>query len=337
MPDLKFNIRKIFNTILIMVLLFGCGSASKNGYSNMEKQYPESKFLSAVGYGDNLKDAEKNAIGKLSIIFESEVNVDQTLTENYLEYSDDNVSTLEYKSKTQKRINLSSNQKLMNVKTGKHYTDENGKVYTVAYINRLETAFIYEEKIQNNDNTILSLEEHSNQSDQKIVKYASLNKAIQLIDENLALLKQLSIISPNTVSYNDELAKYNFIKREKGKTANSIIFSFANTSNDVMNTFSHVLTSEGFRIGNNGDFNISTSVSFQEVDLGRSEIFYTWEASIKLSELNGNTIFTFNQNGREGGKTESAAFSRVKYAANQKTTDAFIFHFEEYLNSLLGN
>lgn len=334
---MKSNIRKIFHIILIVGLLFGCGSSSKSGHTNVEEEYPESRFLSAVGYGDNLKDAEKNAIGKLSIIFESKVNVDQSLTENYLEYSDDNVSTLEYKSKTQKRINLSSNQKLMNVKTGKHYTDENGKVYAVAYINRLETAFIYEEKIQNNDNTILSLEEHSIQSNQKMVKYASLNRATQLIDENLVLLKQLSIINPNTVSYSNELEKYNSIKREKGKIANSIIFAFVNASNEIINTLSNVLTSEGFRIGNNGDYNIITSVNFEEVDLGRSEIFYTWVASIELSELNGNTIFAFKQNGREGGKTESAALSRVKYAANQKTTDDFISHFEDYLSSLLGN
>lgn len=327
----------MFHIILIVGLLFGCGSSSKSGHSDLQEQYPESRFLSAVGHGDNLRDAEKNAIGKLSIIFESKVNVDQSLTENYLEYSDDNVSTLEYKSKTQKRINLSSNQKLMNVKTGKHYTDENGKVYVVAFINRLETAFIYEENIQNNDNTILSLEEHSNRSNHKIVKYASLNKATQIIDENMALLKQLSIISPNTVTYNDELEKYNSIKHEKGKIANSIIFTIFNGSNEITSTLSNVLTSEGFKIGKNGDYYISSLVNFEEVDLGRSEVFYTWEVSIKLSEINGDAIFAFKQNGREGGKTESAALSRVKYAANHKTTDDFIFHFEEYLNSLLGN
>jgi len=334
---LKNNILKIFYAIVIIGSLFSCGSSSKSGLSNLGEHYPESRFLYAVGFGDNLRDAEKNAIGKLSIIFESKVNVDQTLTENYLEYSDDDVSTLEYKSKTQKRINLASNQKLMNVKTGEHFTDENGTVSVVAYINRSETAFIYEERIQNNNNTILSLEEHSKQSNQKIVKYASLNKATHLINENLGLLKQLSIISPNTVSYNDELEKYNSIKREKGKIANSIIFTFANNGNEITSTLSSVLTSEGFKIGKNGDYNILSSVNFEEVDLGRAEIFYSWEASIKLSEPNEDTIFAFKQNGREGGKTESAALSRVKYAANQKTSKDFITHFEEYLNSLLGN
>ncbi len=334
---MKNNILKIFYAIIIIGLLYSCGSSSKSGLSNLEDHYPDSRFLYAVGHGDNLSDAEKNAIGKLSIIFESKVNVDQTLTENYLEYSDDDVSTLEYKSKTQKRINLASNQKLMNVKTGEHFTDENGTVSVVAYINRSETAFIYEERIQNNNNTILSLEEHSKQSNQKIVKYASLNKATHLINENLGLLKQLSIISPNTVSYSEELDKYNSIKREKGKIASSIIFTFTSNSNEITNTLSNVLTSESFRIGKNGDYNISSSVNFEEVDLGRNEIFYTWEASIKFSEPNGDTIFAFKENGREGGKTESAALSRVKYTANQKTSEDFISHFEDYLNSLVGN
>lgn len=334
---MKTIIKIIWQSILLTALFISCASSSKSGLSSLEDEYPESRFLYAIGQGDNLKDAEKNAIGKLSIIFESKVNIDQTLTENYSEYSDDNSSTLGYKSNLQKRVNLSSNQKLINVKTGKHFTDKNGSVYVVAYINRLETAFIYEEKIQNNDNSIQSLEMHANQTDLKIVKYASFSRATQLINENIGLLKQLSIISPNTISLSDKIDKYNSIKREKGKIANSIVFTFTSSKNEITNTLSKILTSEGFRIGNNGDYNIFSSVNYEEVDLGRSEIFYTWEGSIEFSEPSGNTIFAFNQNGREGGKTRSSALTRVKYAANKKTAEVFISHFDEYLNSLLGD
>ncbi len=323
--------------ILYMILFFGCGSSSINTFDNLKKEYPESRFLSAIGQGDNLREAEKNAIAKLSNIFQSKINVNQTLSENYSEFSDDDNSTIEYKSKLNKRINLSSKQELINVKTGKHYTDENGKVYVVAYINRLETAFIYEERIQNNDNTIQTLVNQSKQVNKKIIKYASFNKAVKLINENIELIKQLSIISPNTVSFEDELDKYNLIKREKGKLANSIIFSFDNNNNEITNTLIELLTSEGFKIGNNGDYKIYSTINYEKVDLGRSEVFYTWESDIKLKDIKGDTIFSYRQSGREGGKTESSALARMKYAMNQDTAKKFIVKFEEYLDSLLGS
>lgn len=333
--DTKF--KRLFAVILLAFLLFSCGTSSKSGLSSLEEAYPESRYLYAIGHGDNLREAEKNAIGKLSNIFQSKVNVNQSLSENYTEFSNDDNSTIEYKSKLNKRINLSSNQELINVKTGKHYTDENGTVYVVAYINRLETSFIYEEKIQNNDNTIQSLVNNAKQSDRKIIKYASLNKATKLIDENLNLLKQLSVISPSPVSYDEELSKYNSIQREKGEVANSIVFNFTNKDNELTNTLADELTSEGFRIGNNVDYKIYSEIRYEKVDLGRSEIFFTWESNIKLTDRNGDTIFSFRQSGREGGNTESAVLARVKHTINQKTADTFISKFDEYLDSLLGS
>lgn len=331
------KIQRLFIVILSAFLIFSCGSSSKNSLSSLEKLYPESRYLSAIGQGDNLREAEKNAIAKLSNIFQSKVSVNQTLTENYSELSNDEESTIEYNSKLNKRINLLSNQDLINVKTGKHYTDENGKVYVVAYINRLETAFIYEERIQNNDNTIQALVNDAKQTDKKIEKYAALNKATKLIDENLSLVKQLEIISPSSVSLNDELDKYNSIQREKGKIANSIVFTFTSSNDEITNTLSDVLTSESFRIGNNGDFKITSDISYEEVDLGRSEVFYTWESNIKLTDRNGDTIFSFRQSGREGGKTQSAALSRVKFTINKNTAETFFSKFEEYLDSLIGS
>ncbi len=109
-----------------MYFLTSCSAQTPNNvYSSLEKDYPESRYLSAVGEGDTRKDAEKNASAKLSLIFESNINVNQTLNEHYSEFSDDEKFIPKHMMpKLQKRTNIESDQKLLNIKYGKNGVDE---------------------------------------------------------------------------------------------------------------------------------------------------------------------------------------------------------------------
>jgi len=139
---------KSLSLLLVVLYFYSCSAqTSEDLYSSLEKYYPASKYLAAVGEGDTKKDAEKNAMGKLSLIFESMIDYNQTLNEHFTEFSDNDGSSLVYESSTQKRTNLQSNQNLMNVKFGKYSVDELGNNFVVAYIDRRETAAIYDEKI----------------------------------------------------------------------------------------------------------------------------------------------------------------------------------------------
>ena len=330
---------KLICTGFVIVFLTSCSAQTPNNvYSSLEKDYPESRYLSAVGEGDTRKDAEKNASAKLSLIFESNINVNQTLNEHYSEFSDDESSSLTYDAQTTKRTNIESDQKLLNIKYGKNGVDENGNNYVVAYINRSETASIYDEKIENNHSSIISLKNNADKSNIKINQYAALNRASGFMNENIALMKQLSIISPYNPDFSDKVSLYEDIYRAKGDVAGSIKFVIANDAGtDVKNTLKSILTSKGFKIADSGDFLITSSLKYEDVDLGRKEIFYMWYMNIELKNAYHEVVFNFEKSGREGGISKTAVFAKAKYSANQALKKNFIAAFEEYLNSLIGN
>ncbi len=325
--------------LFLLVSVSSCSAQSSSDvYLSLEKDYPESRYLSAVGEGDTRRDAEKNASAKLSLIFESRIDVSQSLNEYYEEFSDDESSSLKYEAKTSKRTNVESNQKLLNVKYGKHGVDEVGNNFVVAYINRSETASIYDEMIENNNASIVALKKSAENSNIKIKKYAALNSASGKMNENVALMKQLSIISPHNPDFSDKISTYESIYRMKGEVASSIKFVISNESDkDVVNTLKSMLTAKGFKIAESGDFLITSTMKYEEIDLGRKEMFYGWFSNVEMMNAQHEVIFNFEKSGREGGITKSAVYSRAKFSANQSLKKNFILGFEQYLNSLLGN
>ena len=327
---------KIISFSLIVLITSCSAQKSDDVFQNLENNYPPSKYLSAIGEGDSRKDAEKNAMGKLALIFESKINTSQTLNEHYSEFSDEDGSSLTYEASTKKKTNVSSDQKLLNVKYGKHQVDEVGNNMIVAYIDRRETAVIYDEKIESLNSSILSLGNLANKVELKIKKYAALNRASQLMNENLELMKQQSIISPYNPDFSDKVAKYDAIYRKKGEVANSVKFVISGSDEDIVNSLSSIITSKGFKIVDSGDFLISGTLKYEEVDLGRKEIFYNWHMNIQLLNVFAEIIFNFDKSGREGGITESAVYSRAKFEANKSLKKEFTTGFDKYLDSLLG-
>ena len=87
------------NKIILYLIIFGllsCGASTKttasknpderpNWIDNPTSSYPDSKYLTATGLADTKTAAEDNARGNISKIFQSKINLDQTLIENVTE------------------------------------------------------------------------------------------------------------------------------------------------------------------------------------------------------------------------------------------------------------
>ena len=105
----------------------------------------------------------------------------------------------------------------------------------------------------------------------------------------------------------------------------------------MLNTLKSLLTSKGFKVGKKGDFLITAIMKYTKINMQRKELFYNWTVNVEVMNNQNEIIFNFEKNGRDGGNTESTAFARVKYSAKKAIRKQFIFEFENYLNSLLGN
>ena len=80
------------------------------------------------------------------------------------------------------------------------------------------------------------------------------------MNENIALMKQLAIISPHNPDFSDKISTYESIYRMKGEVASSIKFVISNESDkDVVNTLKSLLTSKSFKIAESGDYKFTIS------------------------------------------------------------------------------
>ncbi|MEJ2055583.1 MAG: LPP20 family lipoprotein, partial [Calditrichaceae bacterium] len=157
----------IFILILQLLSMFSCAStpppksntSTSSDYpewiNNPNSLYPDSRYIVGVGSGDTRQAAEKNAVGNIAKVFQSVINVDQTLIENYLEVEQNNQNSASFSSQMLSRTSVTSQQDLKNIKIDEVYFSSNdGLYYVLAYLDRAETAQLYEQDIRNNDNKI---------------------------------------------------------------------------------------------------------------------------------------------------------------------------------------
>jgi hypothetical protein len=157
--------KKICIIGLLLLLLFSCAAqtkSSKKGSSgkpkwleNPKSVYPDTQYMTAIGEGDTHQAAQNMAAGNLSRIFEMKVKADETIMQRASELIRGNETKLEEQVNVEKHINIFSSQQLMNVQFADSYTNEYGRIFVLAYLNRMKTAEIYEEKIDANSAQIV--------------------------------------------------------------------------------------------------------------------------------------------------------------------------------------
>ncbi len=301
--------------------------------SNPNSVYPDISYLAAVGEGDNRKAAENSALSNLALIFKSDIKVDNTQIDKYNELFGDKEG-FQHESNVTKKVNVSGGQTLYNVKFGETFTNNIGRVFIVAYIERLETAEIYNEKISNNTEKIKFFANLATSSNDVLTNYASLNAASFFALDNEMLKSQLKIISPEFGNFNDSDYDFNDINKKAIDAAKKISFS-VNIENDTdqkVSTFvKDLLNSKGFVINANPVLNITGNITYEKLDLQRKEKFVSWTLFLNVSNLANETILTSSFKGREGSVSYDAAISRcvneigkkIKSDFNKKLTDFF--------------
>ena len=194
---------KIF--LVLALFIFGCSGSPKVSkqqsippwIDNPQVEYPKSEYVVVVGVGDNYDDAQKSAFSKISSIFKTEVSVSGKVIDEYKQVLSSFSQDVEVeKSLSTKEITTKSQETLLNVKFGKSFSANDGRVYVIAYLDRDETATIYRQKINSNKRAIeFYLDE---KSDELILQFAFLKAAYTISKVNQMLTSQLQIISSSS-------------------------------------------------------------------------------------------------------------------------------------------
>ena len=316
----------LFSVILILIL--SCAANAKKRKSsnptwlkNPKAAYPEQMYLTAIGEGDSRSDAENMAAGNLARIFESNIKTEETVNQRYMELTKNKKTDIEEQTDVIKNVNIKSQQTLFNIQYGESYTDDVGRVHTVAYLNRLKTAEIYENKINKNADRIEYFIGIADKSADPILKYAAMSAASAVSSINELLLAQLTIIFPSAIDMLE--IDYNHDKIVKDtKTAAANISCKIEIENDeekkITIMLEELINDLGFVLSKENVLKIDGNILLEKTDLKRDLEFIRYELQINVTDNKDSVIVSMSEKGREGHVSATEAKARAIRTLSKK-------------------
>ncbi len=287
--------KKIFLlTFFIIIFNINLNSSAPLWIQNPKVIYPADEYLSAVGEGRNMEEASSNAIANISKIFESNIKVDNIFNEN----------TTQTNSETSRIINMSVNVrvasegKLSNINIGEFWNG-NGRYYVIAYLNKKETAKIYQNKIENNNEKIETLIENMGNDERPFDKYYYGAQAVLVASENDKFYNYMMLLlspnSPPPLKYS-----YQSVSMAIGKMMKKISMKIVidKKYKNVEQKISKILTGLGFSVSKKGWVNVVVDVN-ETLSESNGFIFSKYSFNIDVDDGN-ETFFTFTRSGKEG-------------------------------------
>ena len=324
---------------IILGLSVMCAQDKPTWIDNPQSAYPNAQYISAVGSGDGRQSAENDAVSKLSRIFQSTITSEQTINERYKElFTSPNTSTYEQQTDVNKKSTIATSQTLYNFQIPETYTDNLGRTYAIAVIERIPTAEIYKKKIAENDKIMMDYVNRYLSVDDPVAKYASINAASVISAMNEGLKKQLLIIIPgetvkNALGYDDQ--KVGQMLTEARKDIPFTIEIKNDSLGKATAIVKEMLSEMGFVAAEKGVLTISGDISFEKIDLQRPEQFVRWSYNLSVIDRSGASIVSLSENGREGHVTYSEAVARATRTMKQRIKQNFAKEINRYFDSLV--
>ncbi len=338
--------------ILQLLCLVSCASApppksnisttsdSPEWINNPNSLYPDSRYIVGVGSGDTRQAAEKDAVGNIAKVFQSAITVDQTVIENYLEVEENNQSNASFSSQMLNRTSITSQQDLKNIKIDKvHFSSEDGLYYVLAYLNRAETALLYEQDIKNNDGKIVEYFKNYKNSQNKLNKYGNLSKCKTITAINDILRNQYQVLTKGQaeVPVSIPISEIDNSMTELLNTITVTLYPGKETAPEVGDFLKEVVGKIGFKMVNSqGDFSMNYSLDIEPTDINRENLVaYNWKLTIEVKDnVNNYSLKSFNHNKRSTAVSEGEAKSRIMRTVKEQLNNQFYKEFKKYLSSL---
>jgi hypothetical protein len=337
------------NTILLICgLLLSCGLSAASASATTppawlddpHSLYPDTMYLCALGEGDTRKDAESDATGNLSRIFESKVSVDETTRERIYELQRDAQTISSDETQVDRNVGVKSSQTLVNVQMGESYCDSRGRYHVVAYLDRLKTGEVYTDKIESASKEIVVWRDKAHANKDAVPRYAFLNAASLLAASNDVLLAQLAIISPSAKEFIDLPYDPVKLRTEIAEAARAVTLTVAVKGDDegkITVILKDVLVSQGFTVNTPGVLSVSCAVSLEKVDMkgDQGAKFIRWTLGMEMKDVAGNVLVSHYDKGREGHVTESEAEARCYRTVEGKIRNAFVKKLNDYFDGFV--
>ncbi|MCH8568354.1 MAG: LPP20 family lipoprotein [Balneolales bacterium] len=326
--------------------LLSCGSSSSTRaplwLTSPGEVYAESRYLTAIGSGPSLQQAQNSAYGNLARIFRADVQANQTMVDDFLETMSNEDVNLERITSLISTTRIESNLEVLNVQTYETYFDGETH-YVLAGFERLRTSTIYSREMANNEMVIDNLRSRAN-SEQSIIKKLGLLRSAKLIsDVNVNLSQQRDHILNRSVPFNPEVETRIEIETEIEQLKRQATVRIRNSErlpNELNSALRSVFQGLGFTMGDsvtNPLLEIIPNFEKQPANIGRDDAYFiAWNLSIDIIDNQTRTDFRqFSHSSRSGAISADQADRRTTRDAKETIEKQFKTFLDSQLRNLI--
>jgi hypothetical protein len=295
-------------------------------------QYPQSQYLTGVGYDADRKTSEDKARAEIAKIFVSEIDSRTRSYQDYLQTSSGGRSDLEETFSIQEITNVSTKKVLSGVRIAQIYQESGAGnlYYALAVLDRDQSATILRDRILKLEREIKVLLDKAGVEKDLLTKIKYLKQSIgkhamrEAYDAELRIVSQSGQGIPPSVQFAEIKSQLDAILLREFAIGVSVSGSRAN---EVQDALEQGLTQEGFSISDDlsaANVLIRGTVEIKPMQRGTSEWKYVrWRAHFDMVDKVGGSVFgSFNKTGREGHLNLQQAEDRaVRKIRNTLTTE----------------
>ena len=305
--------------------------------------YTKQLYISAVGYGSDRNQAERDALGKLTGVFGQSVQAELKTISNYSEAVKSGAIQVSGNNSVQNAITTSAEMDtLVGAEIADVWYDNKSVYYAAAVMEKEKTSALYADLIQSNKRIIDDLVNIDDVDRNTLDAYSRYLLAGTIADANRVYANVLTIVG-NTRGINPaEMKKGDDYRLQAAAVAKNIPIgvTVSGDRNDrIRNAFSKALGAAGFRSGgNNSRYMLNVVYTMSQVELpAQQNKFIRYQANAGLEDTSGgnSVLVSYDVSGREGHLTVPEAEERALRAAEKKIADEFVTALNDYLSTLI--
>jgi hypothetical protein len=187
---------KIGTTLILGFVLTACGSTQPDWLDKPAEQYPQQRYLSAVGEADDRNTADGRALANLAKIFEVAIK-DSSLDFSQAQVtSDQSQRSVSNTQATSRYVSTEARQVLEGAQLVENWQAEDGKSYALAVLEKAPAERRFREGVRSADRQIEDRVRYaSQQAPNAVVALAALEQARKIEHQRSNLNRNLSIVS----------------------------------------------------------------------------------------------------------------------------------------------
>ena len=277
----------IITTLLLGLVLTACSSKQPDWVDKPTGEYPQQRYLSAVGEADNRSAADDRALANLAKIFEVEIS-DRSLDFSQARVSaDQSGSTVSNVQSAARYITTEARQVLEGAQLVESWQGEAGKTYSLAVLEKGPATRRLREAVRGADRQIADRVNYaSQQAPNPVVALAALEQARKIESERSNLNRNLAIVSGKGIKAPHDQASLEKMLRNALATLH---FDAEADSPELQQNLESAIGTLGITLDRNAAYRLIASLDTEPVQ--QQQGWYWLRGSTQLSlEHQGQTL-----------------------------------------------